>query len=336
VSTTLDQMEHFLGAPEASVVARVRETTSTSLDDELGILDIPLDARNEILSHWSTFLTEEAWVRRLAQLVTMVERDRGNNLAPLPIWDDLDDHGTSGRLLYYYVFAMAAPGLRRMLRDQGAPDDLVSETCSLLARHGEIHRQKWGSVGVDAGWWLLPVLRGEIVQVGSLEFHRTPLGHGILACEPWYDEAQQQELGEGFRYGDESLGLHIPAFIDLSPEAVDETFARARRVLGALWPCSQSRLMTLESWMMDDRLAAALGPESRIVQFQQRFTFLPTWHDDRDNVLEFVFRQPLVPFEELRPQSRLQSFILETLKNGDWHSRLGWIHFDGPEPRRAS
>ena len=82
--------------------------------------------------------------------------------------------------------------------------------------------------------------------------------------------------------------------------------------------------------MMDDRLVAALGPSSRVVGFQQRFTLLPKWHDDRDNVLEFVFRQPGVPFEQLQATSRLQAFILRTLAEGPWHNRIGWMDFDGP------
>jgi hypothetical protein len=332
VPTTLELMAHFLAPAEESVIERIRRTTAGDVDHLLATTRLPDEARRECVAHWGLFLADDQWVQRLAQLVGMVERDRGNNLAPLPIWDDLDDEGPSGRLLYYYVFALTVEGLRSMLRDQGADELVISETVSLLARHGEIHRRKWGTVGVDAGWWLLPVLRGEIVQIGSLEFHRTPLGHGILACEPWYDEAEQRRRGPGFRYGDESLGLHVPAFADLSSGAIDETFARARQALGVLWPTSQRRIMTLESWIMDDRLAAALGPESRIVQFQQRFTYLPTWHNDRDNVLEFVFRQPHVRFEDLVPTSRLQAFILETLRQGDWHSRLGWIDFDGWDP----
>ena len=328
---TLDLIEAFVGPPSEDALTRVYETDLAELDAAFTWLGVEAEAHTELLHDWSAFVHDERWVRALAQLVTLVVRDRGDVERAIPIWPDMVERGPHGRHLYYYLFALEGPAMATYLRDHGGPEDLIDETCSLLARHGRIHQAKWGTPGVDAGWWMIPVLRADIVQVGSLEFHLLPLGPRVLAAEPWYDEAEQRRRGPGFRYGDPSLGIHIPAYTDLSPEALDETFTRARASLGTLWPTTQRRLATCESWMMDDRLVTALGPNSRIVQFQQRFTLLPEWHEDRENVLEFVFRQPTVAFEDLQPTSRLQSFLLETLRHGNWRSRVGWLDFDGPQ-----
>jgi len=329
VNDTTARMDDVLGPPHPETLERIAGTSPAWLNEYFGHLAVAEGARRELVDHWASFQREPAFCRLLAQLLTVVERDRGDSHAPIPIWEDLDDLGTSGRLLYYYLFALATPGLLHYYDDLGVPLDVVTSSLSALERHAETHRLKWGTYGVDAGWWMLPILRGEILQIGSLKFHRFDLGEGVLTPEPWYDAAEQERRGPGFRYGDQSIGIHIPARIDISPAALDATLARAREVLAVVWPATCRRLATCESWMMDDRLPRALGPSSRIVAFQQRFELLPTWRDDRANVLEFVFRQPGTALEDLVPQSRLQSFIRTTLASGEWQSRIGWFDFDG-------
>ncbi len=329
MNETILQMDAFLGAPTIEALDRVTTTTAQWLDEVFHRLAIADAARIELVAYWPHFLSDATFCRLLAQLLTVVERDRGDTHAPLPIWDDLDELGPSGRLLYYYLFALATPGLLEYYRVLGVPSDVVASSLSSLERHAETHRRKWGTNGVDAGWWMLPIIRGEILQIGSLKFHRFDLGEGVLTPEPWFDTDEQTQLGPGFRYGDQSIGVHIPARIDISPTMLDATFARAREVLGVVWPTNQRRIITCESWMMDDRLVNALGPDSRIVAFQKRFALLPSWRDDRANVLEFVFRQPGVALEDLVPQSRLQSFIIDVLTTGEWQSRIGWCDFDG-------
>jgi len=329
VTDTIARMAAFLGPPTPETVRCIDETTAGWLDSVFRDLDVASAAREELVDYWPIFQRDAEFCRLLAQLLTVVERDRGDAHAAMPIWDDLDERGPSGRLLYYYLFALATPGLVSYYDALGVPGDVVASSLSALERHAETHRRKWGTAGVDAGWWMLPILRGEIIQVGSLKFHRFFLGEGVLTPEPWYDVDEQMRRGPGFRYGDQCIGIHIPARIDIAPAALDATLARARAVIGAFWPTTHRRIATCESWMMDDRLPAALGPSSRIVTFQQRFELLPTWRTDRDNVLEFVFRQPGVAVEDLVPQSRLQTLVREVLLHGDWQSRIGWCDFDG-------
>jgi len=328
---TLVLMDGFLPAATDESAARLRSVSPEFVRRILEDLAVSSPAIDEAVGNWTAFQADSDWCNLLARLVTMVERDRGNLEAPLPIWDDLDDAGQHGRLLYVYLVALCAPGLVTLLTDQGVPAPTVRLTLSALERHNQIHVAKWGSFGVDAGWWLLILLRGELLHIGSLQFHRLKLGRGILAPHPWYSEVEQVRRGEGFVLGDDALGVHIPVGADLCAEALDATFAQARDVLGGCWPSPTRRLATCQSWMMDDRLVTALGERSRLVGFQRRFELLPDWQDDRDNVLEFVFRQPTVALEALTASSRLQAFVLEVLRSGDaWRDRTGWLDFDGP------
>jgi hypothetical protein len=329
MNDTLGAMDAVLGPATPEGLERVRAVDANDMASRLEDLFLNHDVVEELVVRWDEVRRSPRWSSLLAALVTRVERDRGRIDADLAIWEDLDEYGPSGRLLYYYLFALVGDGLREYHRAHGVPEDVSDATMSALARHGETHRLKFGTSGVDAGWWMLPILGGEILQVGSLKFHLHDLEVGPLAPFPWLDAISADRLGVGFRPGDLSLGVHIPSRIDLSPAALDTTFARAREVLSVVWPTSTRRLATCQSWMMDDRLLAALGESSDIVGFQRRFTLIEPYADDVDNVIEFVFRQPGTDITDLRGTSRLQRAVLDVLANGGtWHNRTGWLDFD--------
>jgi hypothetical protein len=181
---------------------------------------------------------------------------------------------------------------------------------------------------------MLPILRGEILQIGVLKFHRLTLGVGSLSPSPWLSDDEAAARGPGFRRGDPLIGLHIPQGADLSPAALDLTFTDARRVLGNLWPVKERRIATCQSWMMDERLRRFLDEETNLVSFQRRFNVMPLWRDDDDDVLDFVFRRPGVALADLPQTTRLERAIVEVLQRGEhWHSPIGWLDFDGQRQR---
>jgi hypothetical protein len=326
---TLAKMDAFLGPASVDEQNRVRSVDVGEMSARLAELELAREVTRELTTHWDEIRRSERWSSLLAALVSRIERDRGNVDASIPIWADLDEYGLSGRLLYYYLFALQIRELRTWYADIGVPEDVSDASIGALARHGETHRLKHGTTGVDAGWWMLPLLRAEILQVGSLKFHRERLDVGTLAPRPWLDAESAARMGEGFRPGDESLGVHIPARIDLSPRALDATFARARDVLSKVWPCHTRRIATCQSWMMDDRLTEALGVGSRIVGFQRRFELIEPFVDDIDTVMYFVFGREGVDVKDLRATSRLQRTVLDIIASGgSWHSRTGWLDLD--------
>lgn len=325
----LSTMDAFLGPVHEEVRGRVRDVDAVEMVARLDELFLPLEVRAELMRHWDETRRSERWSSLLAALVTLVDGGRGSIDAPLAVWSDLDEFGPSGRLLYYYLFALQIRELREWYSSIGLPEDVGAETIGALARHGETHRLKHGTVGVDAGWWMVPLLRAEILQVGSLKFHRVHLGVGGLAPRPWLDEGTAAQYGEGFRVGDESLGVHIPARIDLGEDALDATFARARDVLSTVWPCRTRRIATCQSWMMDRRLIEALGETSRIVRFQRRFELIEPYEEDRETVLYFVFGTAQFEPATLRATTRVQRAVLDVVASGaSWHNRTGWIVFD--------
>jgi hypothetical protein len=326
---TLSKMRSFLAAALPETIERVRHFEVKQLAFILDCLNLASDVVEEISRHWDVFLGEDEWVSLLAALLDYVEVNRGNIEAPIPIWPDLDERGTSGRLLYFYLFALSDEGARAYLTGEGAPEDVINQTFDVLARHCATHQRKWGNVGVDAGWWMFPALRGELVQIGSLQFHRVTLGVGTLSPASWFGDTVTT-LGVGFRRGDPSLGLHIPQGVDLSPEALNSTMSEARDVLGRLWPVHQRRLATCQTWMLDDRLRSYLEANSNIVRFQQRFNLPSLCYEDDADVLDFVFQSPNTALEELPQSTTLQRAIVEVLGRGEhWRNCTGWFDFDG-------
>jgi GNAT-like C-terminal domain/N-acyltransferase N-terminal domain len=311
-------------------IARVRHLNGVALHRVLSDLEVANDDVREIVGHWDVFRRDDGWVSLLAALLNTVERQRGNPDALIPIWPDFNDEGPSGRYLYFYLFALGHDGLCEFLAGEGTPEPIIELTLTVLARHARTYRRKWGSIGVNAGWWMLLVLRGELLQIGSLQFHRVNLGVGTLSPSSWFDEKEATALGAGYRRGDPSLGIHIPDEVDFSPARLDATFDEARHVLGSVWPTEQRRLATCQSWLLDDRLAAILGETSNIVGFQRRFELLPIWENADEDIVDFVFRDPRSALGDLALTTTLQRAVVETLERGEhWRARAGWLDFDG-------
>jgi hypothetical protein len=323
-------MRAFLPLASTESMALVSAKSAGELAMTLETLKLHRDQIDEIVAQWEVIRADLEWASLLGACLTMLEIDRGFFDAPLPIWPDLDDAGASGRLFYFYVFALDYPRAVEFLERVGTPANVIDATMDVLARHAATHEFKWGTLGVDAGWWMLPVLRGEILQIGALKFHRLTLGVGTLSPEPWLSDDEANALGPGFRRGDALIGLHIPQGADLAPASLDVTFSEARRVLGRLWPTPQRRLATCQSWLMNERLRDDLDEESNLVRFQRRFTSLPLWRDDDDDVLDFVFRRPMTAVDDLPQTTRLERAIVKTLQRGEhWHIPIGWLDFDG-------
>jgi hypothetical protein len=56
---------------------------------------------------------------------------------------------------------------------------------------------------------------------------------------------------------------------------------------------------------------------------------LPVWHEDDEDVIEFVFRRPNVALEDLPRTTTLERAVVEVLRTGaHWRNKTGWFDFD--------
>ncbi|MGC8511110.1 MAG: acyltransferase domain-containing protein [Acidimicrobiales bacterium] len=306
----------------------VAAATRATLDDTLAALGVAASTREEVSGLWSTWRADAARRAALVAALSDVAGRRGDPDAPLAVRPDAARDDVAGRIAPFYLFALDAPRLRDYLTAHGVGASVVADTLGALARHAALHQRRRGVTGVDAAWWMVPILRGVLVQVGSLQYHRVRLGVGSLSPRPWYSDAEARRRGAAFETGAESIGLHVPDRTDLSPRAVDASLAAARRELGRLWPSAGARVATCQSWLLDDRLVELVGPTSRLVAFARRFALVPGWLDGDDDVATFVLgrRDGVDP----PPTTRLARAVVRRWRDGDhWRVRTGWLTFDG-------
>ncbi len=330
-SDTLTVMAASLPPAPGDVVERIAHASTSQLTDVLAEIGIETEDRSNAMAEWERARDDARLAPVLAQVVAAIEASRGRPTDPLFIWPDLDDEGPAGRLFYLFVIALCAPGTRVFLTSIGVPEDVIATTFSSFVRHGAIHREKWGTTGIDAGWWQFLALRGELLEIGRLQYHYLVTGESTFSPWTWYDDDEAAERGPGFRRGDVQFGLHIPHGPGFDQTHLDASLERARQVLGDVWPTDRRRLATCMSWLLDDQLSEYLDEASNILAFQQRFTMVPGGYDDDADTLEFIFRRPGAALEDLPQDTTLERAVVAHLRAGlHWRARTGWFDFDSP------
>jgi hypothetical protein len=239
------------------------------------------------------------------------------------------------RCFIVHVFVYTLPFTFRWHRLHQVPEHISWEAMNDLARHMELHRRIHGSTGVDAPWWLTLCLRGELFELGRLQYHRLRLGFGD-GLGLWYPWDEAEARGSGWRRGDHCLGVHIPESGPLTPGACEESFSRARDLFPRAFPLpdgQQRRLATCFSWLLDDQLASWLAPQSNIVQFQRRFELVPGRVEADDEVVTFVFRRPVAKggvdsdiLASLPQETALERAVVAHVRaGGHWYERSGFF-----------
>jgi hypothetical protein len=120
--------------------------------------------------------------------------------------------------------------------------------------------------------------------------------------------------------------VHIPPGPPLTPEACDDSFARALPFFRRHVPGGPYTVATCGSWLLDPQLVGMIGADSNIVRFQRRFIPVPdaSWPGDED-VLRFVFGDPHAEVAALAPTTRLERAIVAHLNAGShFRTTLGW------------
>ncbi len=247
------------------------------------------------------------------------------------------------RCFMAHVYLAVAPFTARWHRSRGIADSVSRDSFADLARHLAIHRRVYGCTGIDNAWWLTMSLRGEVFDLGRLQFNWFTWGTREHAPF-WYPWEEAELLGDGFRKGDGCLGVHIPETGALDPRACDESVAAAahffREHFAEGFPAGRRRLATCLSWLLDDQLAAFLPETSNIIAFQRRFERLEGGYVSDREVLDFVYRLPLADppavvtdphsalswLDWLQPASTLEKAVVEHLRaGGHWRVRMGWF-----------
>ncbi|MEV5436287.1 acyltransferase domain-containing protein [Streptomyces sp. NPDC052682] len=219
-----------------------------------------------------------------------------------------------------YVFVAALPHTRAYHRERGIPADVTRRTLADLGRNMAGHRRRHGRAGVQAPRWLAQHFRGELYQLGRLQFERARLGQrtGQAVAAAGLDAAP----------GDPCLNLHIPDFHGpLTPQACDRSLTLARAFFARHFPQEPYRIAACHSWLLDPQLQRYLAADSNILRFQERFRVAYEAPEPADTEpVRFVFGDPYRPVATLPRRTMLERAVGDHLRaGGHWYLGHGWF-----------
>jgi len=241
-------------------------------------------------------------------------------IAPPPGFPELPrELGELRRYFYFYVLLAVRPHTIAFHRQLGIPDDISRRTLSDLGRKMSVHRKNHGKGGIDAPGWLTHHMRGQLYQLGRLQFERVHLWDAFM--DPI------NAAGVPFGKDDVALSVHITDFSGpLSPIACDTSFAMAREFFARHFPETPARIAICISWMLDAQLDEYMSPESNVVQFKNRFTpaYLP--EPNNRSIQQFVFGMLDAEIDELPQATSLERAVVGHIVSGrSWRGGAGWM-----------
>lgn len=228
--------------------------------------------------------------------------------------------GPLQRCFPVYVFVAALPFTRAYHRARGVPDDVSRRTLADLGRNMAAHRRRHGRAGVQAPWWLTRHFRGELYQLGRLQFERARPGQRTSRALA----AAGLDLTEGAL----CLSLHIPDHLGpLSPAACERSLALAAEFFARHYPEEKYRAALCHSWLLDAQLKDYLPAGSNIVRFQDRFRVAREDREQADTEpVRFVFGDPDAPVETLPRRTAVERAVGDHLRaGGHWYIGHGWF-----------
>ncbi|MFH8770657.1 acyltransferase domain-containing protein [Streptomyces sp. NPDC017958] len=284
-------------------------------------LAVPHEEINELVALRRTVTGDPGTRRLLEEGVEELLRDLGEtgrtpDLAELLASAPPALHGTFA----VYVFVAALPYTLAYHRERGIPAEISRRTLADLGRHLAAHRRRHGRAGVQSPGWLAHHFRGELYQLGRLQFERAGLGQRtaqVIAA-----------AGLDAAPGTPCLNLHIPDFRGpLTPSACDRSLAQAREFFALYFPEEQADAVLCHSWLLDPQLKRYLPAQSNVVRFQERFRIAREDTEPADTEpVQFVFGDPDLPVAQLPRRTSVERAVGDHLRaGGHWYIGHGWF-----------
>ncbi|WP_425244672.1 acyltransferase domain-containing protein [Streptomyces citrinus] len=232
--------------------------------------------------------------------------------------------GVMGRCFAVFVFVAALPYTRAFHRSRGIPDDVSRRSLADLGRNLAVHRRRFGTTGLLVPWWPTRHFRGDLYQLGRLQFERARLGRRTGTAIAG--------SGGPAGPGEPCLSVHIPDFRGpMTPEACDDSIRRASAFFARHFPEEPMRVAVCHSWLLDRQLGRYLPADSNIVRFQDRFRIAYMSDEPEDDTpVAFVFGGTETPRDLLPRRSGVQRAVLGHLDaGGHWYAGHGWFPMPG-------
>ncbi|MFJ2742147.1 acyltransferase domain-containing protein [Streptomyces sp. NPDC087440] len=314
----LDELEALEGPGFGAGLPEGEELPEVLLD-----LAVPHEDVNPLVALRRTTAEDPGWRWLLERCVHGLVRDMGvpGGGVTLPLLPALPEpYGAAGRYFAVNVFVAMLPHARAHHRALGISDEDSRRTLADLGRNMAVHRRRHGEGGLSVPDWIRLHFRGEIFQLGRLQFQRTEVLGRAGAC--------LEEAGRPGRTGDPCLSIHVPDFSGpLSPRACAASLARARAFFPRHFPGERYEIAVCESWLLDPQLRDRLPEGSRILRFQDLFERIVPREEVYDTgTVRFVFGDPDLPVPGLPRRTSLERAVGDHLRaGGHWYGGVGTL-----------
>jgi hypothetical protein len=287
-------------------------------------LAVPHEDINDLVALRRTLTADVRAMDLLEECVEDLVRDIGEVGVEVSLAERVAEAPAAlGPFFAVFVFVAALPRTRAYHRERGVPADVSRRTLADLGRNMAFHRRRRGSGGVEVPQWLTRHFRGELYQLGRLQFERARLGQrtGRAVAAAGLNPAP----------GEPCLNLHIPDFHGaLSPAACDRSLELAREFFARHFPRERYRVAVCHSWLLDPQLKRHLDPDSNIVRFQGRFEPGRDPGEEPEPAdtepVRFVFGDPDLPVAGLPRRTSVERAVGDHLRaGGHWYVGHGWF-----------
>ncbi|WP_395572556.1 acyltransferase domain-containing protein [Streptomyces sp. BK79] len=297
------------------------------LPDVLLDLAVPHEDINPLVRLLSGVTRDAGTTRLLEECVRELTRDLGEagaNADGVRRFGERLAEGPKklGGYFAAFVFVAALPYTRAYHQERGIPAEVTRRTLADLGRNMASHRRRYGTGGVRAPRWLVHHFRGELYQLGRLQFERAAVGQRTAPA--------LRSAGLDAVPGEPCLNLHVPDYRGpLTPAACDRSLALAREFFRRHFPEEPYRAAVCHSWLLDPQLKRYLAADSHIVRFQERFRVAREDAEPADaEPVRFVFGNPELSVEELPRRTSLERAVGDHLRaGGHWYIGNGWLPF---------
>ena len=173
----------------------------------------------------------------------------------------------------------------------GVGEAIYIDTMKCFSRFVSEHKVSYGVYGFDREWWTARQVSGLLLRIGELEYEMV--------------EEDQKKY----------ISIHIPSDAVLKEAEIRSSYQAAKRLFEGVFPDYASVEMVCHSWLLSPTLKEFLKEGSHILAFQRLFDIKPTGGEETDH-MQWVFKNPNLPLDELPEQTALQRGLKRHLLEG--------------------
>lgn len=176
-------------------------------------------------------------------------------------------------------------------KEKQIDEKIYFDTFACFSRFVKEHRVSYGCYGFDREWWTPRQVAMQLFRIGELE----------------YEMAKKDRKNQ--------ISIHVPSDAKLTRESCRISLQNAITFFQKFYLEYYNVNYICDSWLLSPNLKQVLDENSNILKFQSAFQ-VTKFNPDDTEFMEWVFKDPAIPVEELPEETSLQRNLKAYLKNG--------------------